>query len=77
MKFQIPKIKKISNQPKIGEKRQVSKFAFLPKRLDDKTVIWFENYISVQKYKKVHVPMDGGGSTTNKWVEKHIKIPVN
>jgi len=35
--------------PKVGDRREVKKFAIFPKRIGDQ-IIWLENYISVQQF---------------------------
>lgn len=40
------------NNPRVNEKRTVIKFAWLPVKLNDNTVIWLEKYYAFQIYTK-------------------------
>ena len=39
-----------SKKHRDGEERTIKRFAFLPTRIDDNTVIWFEWYWSKERY---------------------------
>lgn len=73
MRLNIPVTLLSRKQPRVGDKRKVEKFAILPIRIDDKTVVWFEKYLSVQKYKNVLSTERGdtpNSPKTTQWVEK-------
>lgn len=48
---------KIIVSPKLGDKREVIRFAVFPRRVQDKW-IWLEKYIAVQEYKKYYYEYD-------------------
>ncbi len=49
----------IFNNPKIGSKRLVKRFAWFPTRIDETTVIWFHHYYLQQSYSKYHIWING------------------
>jgi hypothetical protein len=56
---------------RIGETREVKKFAWLPMTTQDNYRIWLEYYISFEQYKTVKVLTAGTGwqRVSYKWVE--------
>ncbi len=75
MKLNIPKIEKqIPKNPDPNEKRSLEKFAFLPKRIDNTTVVWLEKYISVERYNEYDFICEGGGARGYKWQEVKRKV---
>ncbi|MEK6829067.1 MAG: hypothetical protein AABY15_02990 [Nanoarchaeota archaeon] len=34
-------------EPKVGDKKEITKFAFFPVRIDEETTVWLEKYIQV------------------------------
>ena len=56
MKFNITKFTEPS--PKIGDIKKEIKFAFLPTRIDSKTIIWLERYVEVYEYTEDGASMD-------------------
>lgn len=41
---------KVEPRPSIGDIRFVNKFAWLPKRLKNDTVVWLERYLTTETY---------------------------
>ena len=58
------------NEPKVGTKRTIERFAFLPTVVEEpqKTVIWLESYFEVQEYKEVVESDHGLPIESNEWV---------
>lgn len=56
MKFNITKTTEPT--PEIGDIKKEIKFAFLPIRTDDKTIIWLERYVEVYEYTEDGASMD-------------------
>jgi hypothetical protein len=56
MKFNITK--STEPIPKIGDIKKEIKFAFLPTRIDSKTIIWLERYVEVYEYTEDGASMD-------------------
>jgi len=51
---------KIAADPESGSLRVVSRFAWLPVKIDNTTMIWLEKYYQVQRYRAYeHVDIDG------------------
>jgi hypothetical protein len=41
----------IKSKPKSGDTKVEIRFAFLPKRINDTTIVWLESYIASLEYK--------------------------
>ena len=58
MRFNIKKRKKKSKtltgikSPNVGDKKHLTRFAYLPVRINDNVVVWLEKYIIVYKYEE-------------------------
>jgi len=62
-------------KPKIGDRRVVKRFAWLPKTMSNGTRIWLESYFSVEQYKEIGVMTDSGIIVPEEeWVEIHSEV---
>lgn len=57
-------IKKV--QPKLGDRRKITKFALFPTRVGD-NVVWFDYFTSCQEFSKVTGMC--GDTIENDWIE--------
>lgn len=57
--------------PYIGERRVVRRFAWLPVRIDENTVIWWERYKSHEEYCAGY-----GQDGVNHWLQHSVE-PIN
>lgn len=46
--------------PNIGDKKEIVKFAFIPKKIDSHNVVWLEKYIEVYEYRVFYRSLDIG-----------------
>ena len=44
-------------QPKLGDKREVTRFAFFPTKVES-SWLWFEKYTAIQEWKKYYYEYD-------------------
>lgn len=67
-----------TKKPKLGDRKEVIRFAFFPVRIGKKRV-WFEEYIKIYKFKKVLSFVNNYPAEKKEWVcikkktiEKHL-----
>jgi len=66
---------RLKSKPKIGDRRVVKRFAWLPKTMSNGIRIWLESYFSVEQYKEIGVMTDNGIIVPEEeWVEIYSEI---
>jgi hypothetical protein len=54
-------------KPKVGDRREVKKFALLPQLTDDHINVWLEHYIEIQEWGKRRMVIVATGIVTSTW----------